>query len=516
MRLTVPEALLALLAWSSWGALWLGGAAFLVVEVFALFAHYLANQRGFSIGLWRWLMVAMGALITGVAAWNRDLTREYLLHARRSALSVEASLALLFTIALLAAALRRRRSRHPLVVSGSAALVLLVSLWSVWVASPLLPDAAPAVEPPRFTASQRLLLVSIEGADLPWLLPAMERGDMPFLRSLHDTGAWGQLRTVSPFNRAAAVATMDTGCSPAVHGVSGRRAYRLPWLSPDPVSLLLDGPWPTPHQLPWRAWQQAATPPPRRATLWEILERSGLKVGLAGWPGLTRATWSVPRPLAAEAIPYGSLDEMLRASIEPSLEIHPEIAPATRFAFSINVQTPAAAALRNAVTPVEGLLVDTDLPARLRPLWTFDDDTGQGDEVLRTAARIIDEQLRELWSLMGGDNTLLVVVSPYGMAPPSPWQRIQHLFAHNVRWRVSPKDSPDGFVLFSGPGVRPGARLRGCRLPDVTATILYLLQLPVARDMAGRVRLEAITDERIAQAPLRLIPSYPAPAHTGH
>jgi len=99
-----------------------------------------------------------------------------------------------------------------------------------------------------------------------------------------------------------------------------------------------------------------------------------------------------------------------------------------------------------------------------------------------------------------------VVVSPYGLAPPSPWQRLAHLGGTPRRWRVSPTDSPDGFVLFSGPGVRAGHLQRG-RLADAVATVLYLIELPVARDMAGRVLLDAVTEERTAVVPLRLIPA---------
>jgi hypothetical protein len=158
---------------------------------------------------------------------------------------------------------------------------------------------------------------------------------------------------------------------------------------------------------------------------------------------------------------------------------------------------------------VDALAVDFELAAHLRPRWTAE-EPGSPEDVLHLAARLLDEQLRTLWLLMGED-TLLVVVSPYGLAPPSPWQRLIHLGTPLRRWHVTPTDSPDGFVFFYGPGVRPGARLRGGRLADVTSTVLYLLELPVARDMAGRVMLEAVTDERAATVPLRLVPSYPAP-----
>jgi hypothetical protein len=46
----------------------------------------------------------------------------------------------------------------------------------------------------------------------------------------------------------------------------------------------------------------------------------------------------------------------------------------------------------------------------------------------------------------------------------------------------------------------------------VTATTLYLLGLPVARDMAGRVLLEGVDDDLETTRPLRLVPSYPPSA----
>jgi len=80
---------------------------------------------------------------------------------------------------------------------------------------------------------------------------------------------------------------------------------------------------------------------------------------------------------------------------------------------------------------------------------------------------------------------------------------------------VTAADSPDGFILFSGPGVASATRLRGARLADVTATTLYLLGLPVARDMAGRVLLEGVADDLETRRPLRLVPSYvPTAGHS--
>lgn len=500
---------LAFLAWASWGALWFGVLGFLVVEVVALSAPFLAAQRGISIGLWRWLAFVHGAVLASIAWANQERTAQLLLREHRDGLKTIAIVTSLFAIVTLLMVVRRAPRRRPVVWLGGASLAVLVALWAVWATSPRIQTGEGAEPPLRFATNRRLLLVSWEGADLPWLLPAMERGDMPFLRSHRDSGAWGQVTAVRPFSRSTALATLATGCNAAVHGVFGRRAYRLPWLSQTPLTLPLAGPWPTPHVLPWRAWERAVAPPPRRATLWEILERAGRPVGLAGWPGVPRATWTIPPPLAAEAMPFDNLDRELRAAIEPSLAEQPSLAGPTRDAIAVAAQVMAATALRQARQPVDCLFVNTDLVRRLRPMWTRTEGEAGEEEVLRNAARLLDEQLRELWLMAGGDDCLLVVVSPYGMAPPKPWRRLLNAVARRQARAVSSDNSPEGFVLFSGPGVRKAVRLHFARLTDIAATCLYLLELPVARDMAGKVLLDAVDDEYAAHVPLRLIPSYP-------
>lgn len=501
--------ILALAAWTSWGALWIGGALFGLAELAALVVPYLAGTRGFSVGLWRWLMIPVGFVVTGAAWWTREETRDLLLADNRRGLAYAGSIAFLFTVTMLVLALRRRPRRHALSSALAFSGVFVASLWATWIATPVSRPTEAIPEPVHFAPGGRLLFVSWEGTDLPWLLPAMQRGDMPFLHKRWQTGAWGQLRTVRPYTRSATLATLVTACAPAVHGVLGRLSYRVPWLTEQPVTLLLAGPWPSPHQLPWRAWQRVPGLAPQRADLWQILSSAGLRVGVAGWPHYGRGTWTLPTPLAANAAKFASLDADLRAGLEPALRSAADLADDAKNSFAVAATLGASASRRIGQQPVDALAIDLELAAHLRPLWSSEDPNSHGEEVLRQVARLLDEQLRSWWLAMGED-TLLVVVSPYGLAPPSSWQRLSHLGGSPRRWRVSPTDSPDGFVFFSGPGVRSGTRLSGVRLADVTATTLYLLELPVARDMAGRVLLDAVDETRAASVPLRLVPSYPA------
>jgi hypothetical protein len=513
VSLSPAKACFALVAWASWAGLWIGLVLFLLVELVAIFAPFLAAPKGFSIGLWRWLMVVVTFMVTFMAWWNRQETRDLLLPENRHALGVAASISFLYMIALLVLPINRRPHRHALAASLGLAVFVLTALWAVWIATPASRRPAVANQPPPFSPAHRLLFVSWEGTDLPWLLPAMERGDMPFLHACWANGAWGQLRTVRPYTRSADLATLVTGCAPSVHGVLGRHAYRIPWLTHDAVTLLL-GPWQRPQQLPWKAWERAAPLAPKRGTLWQIFLTADRSVGLVGWPHYAQGTWTVTTPLAADVAPFSTLDPDLQAALTPALHSAPEFAVDAERSFALAAALGEAAAQQASAHPVDALAIDYELAAHLRPLWTEEDPASPGEEVLHQAARLLDEHLHTLSQLMG-DDTLMVVVSPYGLAPPSSWQRLAYVGAHPRRWRVSPSNSPDGFVLFSGPGVRAG-RLRGGRLADVTATVLYLLEMPVARDMAGRVLLDAVSETRTSSVPLRMIPSYPPSPNGRH
>ena len=509
------RALLAVLLWSSWSALWLGGFSWVIVELATLLAPSLAIQRGLSVPLWGWLAFGNLLFVAVIAWWNRSLTRDYLLAAERDALASAGEVTALVAILLAATAASKRMQRRVGRWSLAVAALAPLGAWLAWLDVPNRPAVTSAAPVVLARPAHRLLLVVWEGADLPWLLPAIDAGDMPFLRTRRDTGAWGQLRTLRPHSRHAELATLATGCAPATHGSLGRRTYRVGWLSDQPVALLLRGPWSTPNQLPWWWWQRSAPPPYRRAPLWEVIEQAGMRTGLAGWPGGVRASWSVPTPLAAEAPPFADLDAGLRSALDPVLSHRPDLAPATRTAFAVSSQLATAVALRHAGDAVESLVFASDLPARLRPLWTSRSGDAAHEEALRQAARLLDAQLADLWSLVGGDQTVLVVVSPYGMAPPDPWRRLFSRDRGEPR-TVTASDSPDGFALFSGPGVAVGTRLRSARLADVTATTLYLLGLPIARDMAGRVLLEGVDDDLETSRPLRLVPSYQAVAAAAH
>ncbi|BCW92268.1 MAG: hypothetical protein KatS3mg007_0162 [Thermoanaerobaculum sp.] len=495
------RALLAALAWGSWSALWLGLGGFALWEAVVLVARLFGWRPR-----WPRLSTAMavaGVFVAAVAVFNQEATREVLPAAHRQALGVVGALGIVWAAVWLAA--RRWRSSW-----------LPAALFAVWAAGVWWPwwgAQGAAVEPELTQPAQwfpwelgpkarRALVVVWEGADVPWLLPLMDGGMMPFLQSQWPRGSWGHLRTVQPFSRAASLATLATGCSPVRHQVVGRRAYRLRFLTDQPVSLLLRGPWPSPHQLPWRLWQRAAPPPPKEPTLWQALEGFGMSSLVVGWPFPWRGV--------AEEVPWEQsppLEPGWQAAVEEATSGSASKAGPTHRAFALAAEAGLRAAFGFREQKPQVLIVHLDLPSRLRPLWAGEDPGG----VLPLAAQFLDSQLAELWALFGDETTYLLLVSPYGMAPPRPWDRLLANVGLTGRWPVSPKDSPDGFFFLLGPGVAPGGRVRGARVADVMPTLMYLLELPVAKRLSGRVLLGAVDEGWAGSVPLRLVPAYPWP-----
>jgi hypothetical protein len=146
---------------------------------------------------------------------------------------------------------------------------------------------------------------------------------------------------------------------------------------------------------------------------------------------------------------------------------------------------------------------------------------------VRLYGRVLEryESLADQWvadaegSLRSGE--ILLVISGYGMEPVPIWRRLLDWLGGVPPRGGTHASAPDGFILAVGDGIRRGAVVRGVTVLDVAPTVLYLVGLPVARDMEGRVLTELFDDEFLAEHPVSFIPSYesllvPSPPSAGH
>jgi hypothetical protein len=56
-------------------------------------------------------------------------------------------------------------------------------------------------------------------------------------------------------------------------------------------------------------------------------------------------------------------------------------------------------------------------------------------------------------------------------------------------------------MVFNGPGVQGGGRLKNARIIDFAPTLAWLLNLPKPREAAGRVLFEAGEDSKPKRSP---------------
>ena len=103
---------------------------------------------------------------------------------------------------------------------------------------------------------------------------------------------------------------------------------------------------------------------------------------------------------------------------------------------------------------------------------------------------------------------VLLVVSAHGLEPTPLWRRLVGVLSGTEVAAASHAGAPPGLLLAFGEGIRPGAVLAGASVLDVAPTILYLLGLPVARDMEGRVLTEMLEPDFARDHPVTFIPSY--------
>jgi hypothetical protein len=103
---------------------------------------------------------------------------------------------------------------------------------------------------------------------------------------------------------------------------------------------------------------------------------------------------------------------------------------------------------------------------------------------------------------------VLVVISGHGLAPTPLWRRLVGTLTGTSVGAASHAGAPDGVLLVAGQGIRPGSVPANASVLDVAPTILYLMGLPVARDMEGRVLTEVLEPAFARDNPVTFIPSY--------
>jgi hypothetical protein len=455
---------------------------------------------------------------------------------------------LLLVIAVVHFSFGRRGSRTAglLFAATVCSAVVLPAVARGWGHSPpvraIAPAPAPVLAPAPFGG--RVVLILLDGASLEYITPATAEGRLPHFGRMLDGGASLHLTTVQPTQPATVWAAAGTGKYPSANGVRsastfgfGHPVHRLDLL-PDfcfSYALVSAG------VLERRDNDGSALRP---RPLWEILSRMGLDVGVVAWP-LSDPVRPVRGYLVSDRLHRA---QIAAAPFEGARYVYPPDAfapagpppmPAALNGWATEAATEAVAR-PSSVLAGQGLLardvwyrrIAATLEARYRPQVTalryegidvaghhflryamphaFGDVTGEErqrlGQVLERQYASIDEEIGAYLATLGPEDVLMVL-SGFGMEPVT-------LAKRTLAWAFRQDDlsgtherGPAGFLLAYGGPVAAGRRPVGS-IVDVTPTVLYLIGLPVGRDMDGYARTDLFKRNFTAERPITFIRTY--------
>lgn len=392
----------------------------------------------------------------------------------------------------------------------------------------------------RSAPRPNLVVVGIDTLSLDAVLPLVQEGSLPFLSAALERGAYGPLRSPRPARHRALWTTVATGQFPYRHGIVGAPSYWSPWFGSDTELRLL------PAGLAfqrWGLWGARAEPESparhlRSVPLPELLARLGVTAASVGWPassprdapllwqisdrffvepgdGEPESSEVAPRDLAARARLFAVTAEELdpRWTERPEPAVSPTIVSALR---ADQWRVGLATALRRESPPralflhLPGLgRVSAEYFAAFTAGRLENPPTATAERAkleLGTHHRYLATVLEELWEKTPPPR-LFAVVSAYGPELPGVLEAL---------WRRAfggpplggAGRTPDGVLFLLGDDIRPGTLLTGARTVDLVPTLLYGLDLPVARDLDGRVLTEAFRGEYLEAHPLAFVPTY--------
>jgi predicted AlkP superfamily phosphohydrolase/phosphomutase len=435
----------------------------------------------------------------------------------------------------------------------AAALAVLAPAAALAVPLALRPEPkAPAPRVPvRLDAgrpTRRVVVVGVDGLS-PADVTVARDGGLPAFARLARRGAFSPLATVKPTEGPPVWTTLVTGCLPRDHGIASANTYRLRGSGSEWALL--------PKAALVRVLERArlaerrpiASTSRRRRALWNVLDAFGVPAGLVRvWgthPPETirgfvvspylhlllrqagRAAGAVfPRDLLPEiearAVSARDLDPALLADLAdaaaPSALDDPLMRTLAEESLAPDLTyARAAQVLRQAYAP--SLLV-VSFHGYERAGHAFyrhahpeafgnvsAEEARRYGRVPARYASLVERWVADIEKDLGpGD--VLVVLSGYGLAPTPLWRRLLGVLTGTEVGAATHGGAPDGVLLVAGEGIRPGAVPKSASVLDVAPTLLYLLGLPVARDMEGRVLTEILEPAFARENPVTFIPSY--------
>jgi len=400
---------------------------------------------------------------------------------------------------------------------AAAVLVATAPLSLLSLLIPQLPPPPPPATIPEVEGrGGSVVVLVIEGATFSEILPLASEGRLPNLSRMLKEGARGPLRSVRPCRFQNAWATLSTGKLPPKHGILDNLRYAIPGLGSElralPKGLFL-GRLLHPGILSERPVGESDL---RVRPLWQILDRLRVEAVFLGWP-LAAGSPSRGSGDAADEREKRVADWIGRIAGGEALTVVEESALARAIGEDLSVHEALQRVLwstdrpRFAAASLPGLSQIGAIFPHLRHPESGGLVPGEEGErhggLLDRYYEMLDQFLGQVRSALSPGDSLLLV-SPYGTEPLGARARLARRIAGLPPIAAGHDAGPAGILVLDGEGVSPGKQLDDLKLTDVVPLTLYVLGLPVARDMDGRLPKRLFQRSFLEAYPITLIPTY--------
>lgn len=373
----------------------------------------------------------------------------------------------------------------------------------------------------------KVLFIGWDAADWRVIRPLIDQGKMPNLNKMMDQGVQGNASTLNPILSPMLWTSITTGKRPSKHGIWGfseptadgksvtpitnaSRKCKALWniLSQQGKYCNVVGFWPSHPAEPIRGvmvsnWYQQS----RAIKGWKPTSDHDKPVpGTHGWDSIQ---WDLPRG----AIHPPRLEKSLA-----EFRIHPSELDASQIHLFVpefetlqKRQDERLVSLAKTICDASSIHAAATALMQLEPWdltavyydaidhfghgfmkyhppkqeWVSDEDFRLFSNVIESAYRFHDLMLGVLLDLAGPE-TNVILMSDHGFHP----DHLRPEFIPDEPAGPAIEHRPFGIFVANGPAFKQGAGLVGASIIDLTPTVLQLFDLPVAKDMDGKVLTE--------------------------
>jgi predicted AlkP superfamily phosphohydrolase/phosphomutase len=356
----------------------------------------------------------------------------------------------------------------------------------------------------------KVILIGLDGATWDVIEPLRAAGRLPAFDRLVREGASGvaaSIREPHPFESAALWTTVATGVHPDRHGIPANA---------------IDGSPPTSNMR-------------RVQALWDVASAHGKRVGVVGWfvtwpaepvngvmvsdqawltdrgvfPVGALADLGAPRFWAWEPATARNRQELRRFidfDFDPDFDRHPRGDPAWFRSFLVSERLSWVYPRDESYARIGRALLERERPDLLaiyfrgidftsHAFWMYRQPDAEGyhplarerltDALRKSFAPVIESYYAYQDEVLAGflaaadPDTLVLVVSDHGFGPGRNF--------YEANWYLTGTHRAEGIIAAWGANVAAGTRIPDATLFDVAPTLLAALDVPVGRDMPGRV-----------------------------